>query len=103
MTHQYLWLALSAVTASIPFIMIKKYNDTNNEMYILLAAFAYALLIITYIKILRTHEMIKVYPLLKIISLLIVVFVGILFFNNKMTGKIILGIVLAIIALYLLC
>ena len=101
-TSDWFFYVLSAILIAAPLPLIKKYNLTNNKIYLLVALFMYFLLVLVYSKILRTHEIIKIFPLTKILSIVIVFFVGIVFFHNKLTIQTIIGVILAIVAMYLL-
>ncbi|BCS82583.1 membrane protein [Cotonvirus japonicus] len=98
----YIYL-LTAIVAAVPLFMIQKYINTNNYIFLLITALLYLILIILYIIILKDHEISVIYPLTKILSIIIVVVFGYLFFNNKLCTKQIIGIIIGVIGIYLLC
>jgi|SRR5271156_4561266 len=101
-TTEWGWYLVAAMAAALPVPLVKKYNDTNNKIYLLVAIILYMVLITAYVYILKTHEMATIYPFLKILSIIIVVFVGIIWFNDQLRPKDIIGIILGLVALYLL-
>ena len=59
-------------------------------------------MIAIYINLLRTNGLSKMYTLVQILQVLLVVLMGILFFNEKLSLNIIIGLLFGIIAIYLL-
>ena len=59
-------------------------------------------MIAIYIILLRNDGLSKVYTLVQILQVILVVLMGILFFNEKLSLNIIIGILFGIIAIYLL-
>jgi len=55
-----------------------------------------------YIKLLRNDGLSKVYTIVQILQVILVVLMGLLFFNEKLSLNIIIGLFLGIIAIYLL-
>ena len=93
---------LSATTAAIPIPILRLYNTTNNSLYILAAVISYSILIMTYIYLLQNNSMSILYPLLKVSSILIVIFSGLLFFNEKLSKYQIAGIVFGLLSIILM-
>ena len=63
---------------------------------------SYFILILAYIVILPYNNIIIIYPLLKILSIIIVGFAGITVFNKKLSVRGLIGILLGILSIYLL-
>ena len=59
-------------------------------------------MIAIYIKLLRNDGLNKVYTLVQILQVILVVLMGILFFNEKLSLNIIIGLLFGIVAIYLL-
>ncbi len=99
---EWIWYLVAIIAAALPVAFIKKYNDSGNKIYLLAAIILYIVLITAYIRILKTHEMATIYPFLKILSIIIVVFTGVIWFGDQLHPKDIIGIILGLVALYLL-
>lgn len=94
---------LAAISAALPIPLIKKYTQGNpKHTWIILAFLCYAVLIYSYIIILQDKNITVVYPIVKVISILIVLLFGIFMFGNGITFEIGLGILFGIISIYLL-
>jgi multidrug transporter EmrE-like cation transporter len=96
------WIILAATMASLQVIFIKKYLQTNDWYWIGLSLLTSIILLVTYIKTFNGNEMCIIYPIIKILSIIIVIITGDVFFKNKITMRIIVGIILSIISIYLL-
>ena len=97
-----LFYLLAAIAAAIPLPLIKQYTLTKDFIWIILSIISYLILVYTYVKILENDNMSVVYPILKIVSILIVVFSGVIIFGDKLDQRSIIGILLGIIAIYML-
>lgn len=98
-----LWFILAVIMSAMPMPLIKKYLTTNNIFYLLVCGFIYIILTYGYVQILKNHTISKMYPLLKILSIILVFFIGVFFFNDELKLKNIIGIIMGIVAIYLLC
>ena len=96
------WIILAAITASLQVIFIKKYLQTNDWFWLDLSLLTSVFLLVTYIKIFNGNNISIIYPIIKILSIIIVIITGDVFFKNKITIKSIVGIILGIISIYLL-
>jgi multidrug transporter EmrE-like cation transporter len=96
------WIILAAISASLGVIFIKKYLQTKDWIWLALAVFTSLFLTFTYVKTLGGQNISIIYPIIKILSIIIVIITGEIFFNNKITMKVIGGIVFGIISIYLL-
>ena len=94
---------LSSITAAIPIHLIKLYVQTKNIKWIILSILCYIILIILYYFIIaRGKNIIIIYPIIKILSIFFVIFIGFILFNTKLDMKSYIGILLGIISIYLL-
>jgi len=99
----YLLLFFATVIAILPVVFIKYYIKHNNNIFLGFALLCYILLLISYIKIFRSGEELSiVYTILQILQILIVLFVGILLFNEKINYNKIIGTILGIAGVYFL-
>jgi multidrug transporter EmrE-like cation transporter len=98
----YILFLIAAIAAAIPPPLLKAYNETGKKYYVVFSVISYLVLIMSYILILRDYEMSTIYPFLKILSILIVVGTGLFIFQEKLTGAKMVGIILGLVAMYLL-
>ena len=71
-------------------------------LLLVLCLLFYSVMIAIYIKLLRNDGLNKVYTLVQILQVILVVLMGILFFNEKLSLNIIIGLLFGIVAIYLL-
>jgi multidrug transporter EmrE-like cation transporter len=95
-------LLLQIIISIIPLALIKKYILNGNMLLLVLCLLFYTVMIAIYIKLLRNDGLSKVYTLVQILQVILVVLMGILFFNEKLSLNIIIGLLFGIVAIYLL-
>ena len=95
-------LLLQIIISIIPLALIKKYILNDNYFLLVLCLLFYSVMIAIYIKLLRNDGLSKVYTIVQILQVILVVLMGLLFFNEKLSLNIIFGLFLGIIAIYLL-
>lgn len=99
----YLLILFSTIVAILPIIFIKKYILTKNYSYILISLILYVLLAVSYINIFKEGiELSIVYTILQILQILVIFFVGIFYFNEKLNQNKIIGTILGISSVYFL-
>ena len=96
------WIVLAAIVAAIPVPLIKLYTKSKNNIYILLSLLSYIILILAYSNLLYHENISLIYPLVKAVSILIVVTAGIIAFKEKLDLQYVLGILSGILSIYLL-
>ena len=96
------WVILAAIAASLEVVFIKKYIQTKIWYWIFLSFLTSLVLILSYIKTFSGNNVSIIYPIIKILSIIIVIITGEIFFNNKLTIKVIGGIIFGIMSIYLL-
>lgn len=101
-TSEYIWIALAIILSAIPIIMVKLYLNTNNIWFIVTAILLSIFLILTYIYIVKNYRISIIYPIIKILSVILVVVVGIFLFGEKITWRNVIGIILGLVGIYLL-
>ena len=102
--NKYLALFIAAMLSAAPPILVKMYVDSGetNKNYLFLSLIVSVLLLIVYIGLVKQYGASIMYTIVKILSILIVVLIGFLYLNEKLNSKQLIGIILAIAALYLL-
>ena len=96
------WIILAVISASLQVVFVKKYTQTNLWYWFGLSILASLFLLVAYVKSFNGHNVSIIYPIIKILSIIIVIITGDVFFKNKITIKSIVGIILGIISIYLL-
>lgn len=96
------WFTVAVLASAVPIPLIKYYTETDNVNYIIGATLSYLLLIYALTIVLKDGDITILYPLLKIIAILCVVFSGVVLFKNTVDAKAMVGILLAALAIYLL-
>jgi hypothetical protein len=103
MTTPWIWIIIGAAAAGAPILFVKRYLADERLAWIAASLASYSLLVYAYVKILgQGGEISILYPLVKITSILLVVGAGGLLLGDRLNVKGWLGIVLAIVAIYLL-
>lgn len=97
-----LWIVIVVLADTIPLPLIKAYVKSNNYLYLIISILLYIILIYTYIKLLLTYNVSSLYPTLKIFSILVVVGYGILILKEKLHLLNYIGLILGILAIFLL-
>jgi hypothetical protein len=98
----YKWLLIASFFSALTIISIKyhlKYPDINLLLVTILSEIG---LIYSYINMLQNGDILTGFSLVKIISILIVLFPSILFLDVELTNKKIFGLIFAFISIYLL-
>jgi len=98
----YFYIILATLIALLPVILIKQYIITNNFTYLIISLFAYIILIISYINIFRSGDIVSFYTILQILQILIAIIIGLVLFKEPITFNKIVGIILSIISITLL-
>ena len=98
----YFWYMIAAVAAAAPIPFIKQWTEDGRWFWLALSAISYAVLILAYTVVLRAEDIAIVYPLLKVLSVLVVVTAGLLAFGSRLTLRVAAGIALGIGSIYLL-
>jgi len=101
-TYNIFWFIIAAVAAAVPIPFIKNYTESQNVKWILASVISYLILIYAYSIILADKNITIVYPILKVLSVLIVIGVGFLAFRNNIDITSATGIILGIASIYIL-
>ena len=102
MNINWLWFTTAVLTSALPIPALKKYNETSDPKYIIFGCIAFVILIYAYVNLLKDNNMVVVYPFVKITSIVIVGIIGVTLFKESLTPRIAIGIILGLVALYLL-
>jgi multidrug transporter EmrE-like cation transporter len=97
-----LWLILSALFSALTILVIKHYSVDKNIGLLAIAFISEMLLIYSYLQLVKNTNVLVDFALVKIIAILFVWLVSVCIFENKLSAKQIIGVLLSIIVLYLL-
>ena len=96
------WLFFSSFFSALNIIIIKQYEKTANNWLLLVTALSETGLIYSYIKLLKNDDILTQFALVKMVAIIIIIAPSILLFGSEVTTKKIIGLIFAIIAIYLL-
>ena len=97
----WLYFILTLIFVSLPFCMVKQFNNTNEWKYILFAILGYSFLTFLYSQLLKSQDMSCLYSLINIVSVLTVILIGVIIYKEKIDIYSIWGIILSIISIIL--
>jgi multidrug transporter EmrE-like cation transporter len=100
-----LWLLLASLSGAVAPIIIK-YNSSDkitNKFYLpILAWFVYGISIISYVYVFKSGNISTIYPIIKGLTIFLVILMGVFLFNEKLKIVDIISILLIFIAIFLL-
>jgi len=96
------WIIIAASCAASLATFVKLYIKSKNYKWFIFSFMSFLTLFFAYSIILLKGDVIIIYSVVKILSILIVVLFGVLIFKEKINLKIGIGILLGIISIYLL-
>jgi len=102
MINIWILITLVAILTIIPVFLVKKYISTKNLRYLIVAILIYVFEIIAYVKLFERGDIAFYFSISKILSVVLVVVIFAIFFSTKLNFKKIIGLILGIIAIYLL-
>jgi multidrug transporter EmrE-like cation transporter len=100
--NDFFLIFLGVISTSMPIILIKKYIETKYFYFVYFAIISYLILIYVYSKLLLNHNISIIYPLLKILSIILVIIIGVIFFKDTISIKKGFGILFGLISIFLL-
>lgn len=95
-------IGIAAVASALPLPLLKSCLTTNNYYYIFLALMSNFMVILTYYIMLQNQKMNIMYPFVKILSIIMVIFVGVFFYEEQLILEHKIGIMFGLASLYLL-
>ena len=100
--YYIIWFLLGTVTSALQIIFIKKYTDTKSLFWVILSILSACIMLLSYAILVVNNDITIIYPAIKILSIGIVSIIGFFAFNNKISKKSFIGILLGILSIYLL-
>jgi multidrug transporter EmrE-like cation transporter len=100
--NKYVWYLIAASAAAVPIPLIKTYLNDNNNIWIISAIVSYLILVWAYVIVLQDNKISTIYPILKVLSVILVVISGKLIYDEQIQLREYIGILFGIIAIYLL-
>jgi uncharacterized membrane protein len=101
----YFWIITASIMAACVPIVITFYIKSKKLIWLVISFILFLFLIYAYYKIFNNGDGLKLtsyYLTIKVLSILIIFLTSVIFFEEIFTYKKILGILLAILAIYLL-
>ena len=97
-----IWVYISAFFSSAIIILIRSYYEYNSNYLLLMTIFCQLALIYSYFNIFKNKEIVSQYFIIKILAGLLLIIPSIYLFNGELTFRKIIGIIVGIIAIFLL-
>jgi len=97
-----IWNIIAPISAIIPIALIKEYTLNKNFLLLIGALCCYIVLLYSYIIIFKNNKVSSRYTIIQIVQILIIILIGVLFFKEKITLSMLLGILLGIASIFLL-
>jgi drug/metabolite transporter (DMT)-like permease len=101
-TKTIFWIFVAAFALAVPVPLIKRYTQTKDMGPLCLAIGSYYVLVYAYMELFAKNDFIVISPVVKVLSLVMVVASAILFFGSRLTPRIVAGLVAAIVSIILL-
>ena len=102
MLSTILWILVGAVATASPVLFVKEYLKDKQTYWLLACALSYAVLIAAYLTLFATGSVHVLYPIIKVVSIVLVVAGGVVLFRERIGWRGIAGVVSAAVAIYLL-
>ena len=102
MLSTILWILVGATATGVPALFVKEYIADKKWIWLLASAVSYTVLLIAYINLFSTGNVHVLYPIIKVVSILLVVLGGIALFRERIGWKGVAGMICACIAIALL-
>lgn len=99
---EILWYILGALLSALPIPCIKKYLNGDGIIWIVLAIIMNVLLIYIYYLLFEKYTIGVAYSIIKILSIVLVVLIGIFVYYERINVRIVFGLIFGMVALYLL-
>jgi multidrug transporter EmrE-like cation transporter len=100
--YNILLLLISAITHALVVQFIKYYDEKNNIKWLFYTLGCYIIAIIAYLILLKENDILIIYPISKILSIICAVIIGIVLFKEELTLTTIIALLLGIISVILL-
>ena len=96
------WIAVIIITSISSLFLIKNYVTTHNKKYILFYALIYPIYLFAYIELLKKEDLLKIYPFIKMVTVVLVVLIGVIIYEEEYDWRLLIGLLFGIIAIYYL-
>jgi multidrug transporter EmrE-like cation transporter len=98
------WIILAAITSAIPVAGVKQFLIKKEAIWIFISIISFCLVIYSYAKIFTNnkHQISSIYPLIKCLSIGMIVSFGLVVFNEDFSYKKCVGLALGVGSIYLL-
>ena len=102
MVYKYLIILVAAVLSILPVIIIKKYACDGEWHIFVLALIAQLFVNLCYLALCKTYDSSTMFTMIKFLSIILIVIIGFIFLEEKITIARIIGIIMGIVAIYLI-
>ena len=102
MLSTILWILVGAAATAAPVLFVKEYLKDKQTYWLLACVLSYAVLVTAYLNLFATGSVHLLYPIIKVVSILLVVVSSVVLFRERIGWRGIAGGVSAAVAIYLL-
>jgi multidrug transporter EmrE-like cation transporter len=102
MLSTILWILVGAVATASPVLFVKEYLKDKQAYWLLACALSYSILVAVYLNLFATGSVHVLYPIMKVVSIVLVVAGGVVLFRERIGWRGLAGGVSAAVAIYLL-
>ena len=96
------WLIITALFSAITVFAVKHYILKANYFYLLVAILSETGLLYSYTHLLQGDDIFATFSVVKILGIILVFIPSVVLFDNKLTNRKIIGLILAVVSIYLL-
>ena len=100
--NQYQLILLVTIIGLLCTLFVKQFCASDNNIFIILIIIFDIIYLYYYLELLKQSNVSSIYPLLKILSLILIIVFGIILFEEKITVCKVGGIIFSILSIYLL-
>ena len=98
----WIMFAIAIIASSLTVLLLKHHTVTQNRSFIALAIISDIILIFAYITLLSNNDMVTAYPFIKIISIIVIILLGALYYEEHLTVENKIGLGLGVVALVMM-
>lgn len=102
MYQTIIWVIVSGLSSALAPVAVKKYIETSNYYFILVACIAYIVSIITFVYIFKNKNVSVLFTIIKGLSIVLVISYGVIFFGEKLNTIEWIGVCLVLLGIFLL-
>jgi len=101
-SYYVIWIIIAAIAAATQVLFVKYYTDSKDLIWIIFSVISHLCMVFAYSIILIDTNMAVIYAIIKVLSILIIMIIGIISFKHTLDIRALIGIALGMASIYLL-